>query len=55
MVRHGIRPQGQLIGDIDILLAATASERDLTVLTIDGDFARVPGLKVDLRERSDLR
>jgi predicted nucleic acid-binding protein len=54
-IRRSLRPQGQLIGDIDILIAATASERDSTVLTIDGDFARVPGLKVDLRERSDLR
>lgn len=53
-IRRSLRPQGQLIGDIDILIAATALERDLTVLTIDHDFARVPGLKTDIRERSDL-
>ena len=35
-----------LIGDIDMLIAATALEHDLTVVTIDGDFLRVPGLTV---------
>jgi len=35
-----------LIGDIDTLIAATALELDLTVVTVDGDFERVPGLKV---------
>lgn len=41
------RPHGPgTIGDIDTLIAATALERDLTVVTTDGDFMRVPGLKV---------
>lgn len=35
-----------LIGDVDTLIAATALERDLTVVTTDGDFERVPDLKV---------
>ena len=35
-----------LIGDVDTLIAATALEHDLTVVTNDGDFTRVPGLKV---------
>ena len=34
--------------DIDTLIAATALERDLTVVTTDQDFERVPGLKVML-------
>ncbi|MGH2588003.1 MAG: type II toxin-antitoxin system VapC family toxin [Dehalococcoidia bacterium] len=35
-----------LIGDIDTLIAATALEYDLTLVTTDGDFTRVPGLKL---------
>lgn len=31
------------IGDIDTLIAATALEYELTLVTTDGDFARVPG------------
>ncbi len=39
-------PRGQgLIGDIDTLIAATALESDLTLVTTDGDFGRVPGPK----------
>lgn len=34
-----------LIGDIDTLIAATALEHDLIVVTADGDFDRVQGLK----------
>jgi predicted nucleic acid-binding protein len=34
-----------LIGDIDVLIAATAIEHDLTIVTTDGDFERVPNLK----------
>lgn len=37
-----------LIGDIDCLIAATASERGLTVVTTDRDFQRVPGIEVTL-------
>jgi predicted nucleic acid-binding protein len=42
-------PQGKgLIGDIDTLIAATAKEHDLTIVTIDRDFERVPDVKVKL-------
>ena len=44
-----------LIGDIDTLIAATALERNLTVVTTDSDFERVPGLKVMLIQREQLR
>jgi len=37
-----------LIGDIDTLIAATALERNLTVVTADKDFERIPGLQVNL-------
>lgn len=49
-IRRKLRPpHGKgLIGDIDTLIAATALERNLTVVTSDTDFQRVPGLKVSL-------
>lgn len=47
-IRRRLRPpQGTgLIGDVDTLIAATAVERNLTIITTDHDFERVPGLKV---------
>ena len=47
-VRRAPRPPHGpgLIGDIDTLIAATALERNLTVVTTDRDYERVPGLKV---------
>jgi predicted nucleic acid-binding protein len=54
-IRRSLRkPYGKgLIGDIDTLIAATALERKLTVITYDRDFQRVPGLKVTLLSRSE--
>jgi tRNA(fMet)-specific endonuclease VapC len=54
-IRRTLRPQGQLIGDIDTLVAATAIERQLTLLTTDTDFQRVPGLQYQLIARANLR
>jgi len=47
-IRRALRPPHGpgLIGDIDTLIAATALERNLTVVTTDRDYERVPGLKV---------
>jgi predicted nucleic acid-binding protein len=39
------------IGDIDTLIAATALERDLIVVTTDSDYLRVPNLSVTLLDR----
>ena len=52
-IRRAMRaPHGPgLIGDVDTLIAATALERNLTVVTLDQDFTRVPGLHVQLLER----
>ncbi len=47
-IRRSLRPKRQDIGDIDTLIAATALEHDLTLLTIDTDFDRVPDLKWQL-------
>ena len=52
-IRLALR-RGNLIGDIDTLIAATALERDLTVVTLDPDFQRVPSLKVMLLTRPQL-
>jgi tRNA(fMet)-specific endonuclease VapC len=54
-IRRTLRPQGQLIGDIDTLVAATAIERQLTLITTDSDYMRVPGLLYQLVARTALR
>lgn len=55
-VRRQLRPPygPGLIGDIDTLIAATALERQLTLVTTDRDYLRVPGLQVLLIERHQL-
>jgi predicted nucleic acid-binding protein len=47
-LRRAMRPPygPGLIGDIDTLIAATALVHRLTVITLDHDFERVPGLDV---------
>ncbi len=47
-IRRLLRPPYRpgLIGDIDTLIAATALESNLTIVTTDSDFERVPDLKV---------
>jgi predicted nucleic acid-binding protein len=57
LIRRQLRPpQGPgLIGDIDTLIAATALERNLAVVTCDADFQRVPGLTTILIPRAEFR
>ncbi len=52
-VRRVLRsPYGPgLIGDVDTLIAATALERGLTLVTTDMDYQRVPGLSMQLLPR----
>ncbi len=47
-IRRTLRPVHKDIGDIDTLIAATAIEHNLTIVTIDRDFERVPHLKMKL-------
>ncbi len=56
-LRRQLRPPHGpgLIGDIDTLIAATALTHDLELVTTDGDFPRVPGLRVLLLDRATLR
>jgi predicted nucleic acid-binding protein len=55
-VRRAMRPpQGSgLIGDMDTLIAATALVYGLTVVTLDSDYTRVPGLSVMHLPRSAI-
>ena len=55
-LRRAMRPPHGpgTIGDVDTLIAATALERGLTVVTLDGDFTRVPDLAVMHLPRSAL-
>lgn len=54
-IRRSMRLQGGLIGDIDTCIAATALVNDLTVVTIDSDFTRVPGLSVQLLSKAEIK
>ena len=55
-IRRLLRPpQGpDLIGDIDTLIAATALERNLTLITTDTDYDNIPHLKSILFDRTTL-
>jgi predicted nucleic acid-binding protein len=46
-IRRALRPPHGpgLIGDMDTLIAATAVHRNLTLVTTDSDFERVPDLQ----------
>jgi tRNA(fMet)-specific endonuclease VapC len=54
-IRRQLRPIRQLIGDIDTLIAATAIERNMIVMTTDSDYTHVPGLHYQLIARAALR
>jgi predicted nucleic acid-binding protein len=54
--RRAMRPPhgSGLIGDADTIIAATALEHGLTVVTLDADYTRVPRLGVLHLTRSAL-
>ena len=56
LLRRALRPPhgSGLLGDVDTLIAATALEQNLTVVTTDHDYQRVPGLAVLLLDRRTL-
>ncbi len=46
-IRGGLRRKGQMIGDFDILIAATAIQHHLTLVTRTiKDYQRIPNLKL---------
>ncbi len=55
-LRRAMRPPhgGGLIGDMDTLIAATALAHSWTMVTLDSDYTRVPGLSVMHLPRSAL-
>lgn len=57
IIRRQLRPPHGpgLVGDVDTLIAATALERNLTIVTADSDFQRIPDLKVLLVPKADIR
>lgn len=44
-LRYHLRSTGQIINDHDIWIAATALQHDLTLISRDKHFDRIPGLK----------
>ncbi|NER36780.1 MAG: type II toxin-antitoxin system VapC family toxin, partial [Oscillatoria sp. SIO1A7] len=46
-IHADLRGKGTLLEDADILIAATAIARDLTLVSHDSDMLRVPGLKLE--------
>jgi tRNA(fMet)-specific endonuclease VapC len=47
-IRHALEVKGQIIGPMDLLIAAIAVANDLVVVTHNtGEFGRIEGLKVD--------
>jgi predicted nucleic acid-binding protein len=57
LIRRQLRPPHGpgLIGDIDTLIAATAIERNVTLVTCDTDFERVSDLTSIVIPRDDFR
>jgi tRNA(fMet)-specific endonuclease VapC len=46
-LRAQIRKNGRNVSDLDLLIGATAIDRDMTLLTRDlGDFQKVPDLRI---------
>ena len=45
-LRRQLRHRGELIGFADSITAALAIQHDRAVYTLDGDFGRVPGLRL---------
>jgi predicted nucleic acid-binding protein len=56
-IRRAMRPPhgSGLIGDVDTLIAATALDYGLTLVTTDSDFTRVPRLSVMHVPRATLK
>ena len=53
-LRRVLRPGNSLIGDIDTLIAVSTIEQNLTVVTADEDFGRIPNLPLMLVPRRQL-
>jgi len=55
-IKADLRRAGTLIEDLDLIIAATALARDLTLVTNNTDhFGRIPGLNLENWARPDSR
>ena len=46
-LRAGLERQGRPLSALDLIIAAHAAERDMTLVTHDDTFGAVPGLRVE--------
>ncbi len=46
-LRAGLERQGRPLSALDLMIAAHAAEHDMTLVTHDGAFGAVPGLRVE--------
>jgi tRNA(fMet)-specific endonuclease VapC len=46
-LRAGLERQGRPLSALDLMIAAHAAEHDMTLVTNDGAFGAVPGLRVE--------
>ncbi len=53
-IRRILRPLGQLIGDMDTLIASVAVVNQLIVVTVDQDFLRVPGIEAIVWTKEEI-
>jgi tRNA(fMet)-specific endonuclease VapC len=51
-IRHQLEIQGSVIGPNDLMIAAIARSNDITLVSADEAFSRVPGLRVEDWTRS---
>jgi tRNA(fMet)-specific endonuclease VapC len=55
-IRAALKPQGQPIGAYDVLIAATALQHNLIMVTANQrEFERVPGLQIENWRQSYMR
>jgi tRNA(fMet)-specific endonuclease VapC len=47
ILRASLERQGRLLSALDLMIAAHAAEHDMTLVTHDGAFGAVPGLRVE--------
>jgi tRNA(fMet)-specific endonuclease VapC len=46
-LRAGLERQGRPLSALDLMIAAHAAEHDMTLVTHDGAFGAVPGLRIE--------
>jgi tRNA(fMet)-specific endonuclease VapC len=46
-LRAGLERQGRPLGAVDLMIAAHAAKHDMTLVTHDGAFGAVPGLRLE--------